>query len=598
MSDVPSSIFQPSSLTLNAGFDKFDEKSKGIQSSAPPQAQRKLPAVTPEAASKQYAGPSARPTSAKELYVSNNLATDPEYRRQIAALGKHGTPEQAQAVLAARTAHHSSYYDNVMGADQKAEFANKAIEKGQLEKSEAVNTSRLDPFKAKQDGNYRPPGNTDNLTDQQMANAALAENQSAERIQDRRAAAGLTGGNTPEEIAQNRERLQGLADARTNRGQGANPMIGRVTGAETTSGAGGDVTTTRYSGPTPTADQGTIAAASQAENLAIRERNSTEYQGDRNNKVMSGAAFNAMQDRMATASSPAQHTNDQKVFTSLVRDPNGGASRYKIQGGANNVPGYTTPNTLAGEKSGTINGMPGQQAIAEQKATNEGQAQARAYAENAPAPTRLAEPNQQAKDATAFFGKTVRDLAAAGGNNGPAPASPSAAPQPSAPSTPASDYKGPQPTAGQPSPVNPRNEEISAMPVTKGIIAAGQNATAPIMEAGKKIAESITPTLPSAQVEQFRGAKSSPQAKPDEPPEVWDRYNNKWVNNPKAGKQAEKPLGDRVAKATLDGIQGVGKAVTDPIMAAGKKVADAVLPNPQAQRYTGPQSNQPKLASN
>lgn len=384
MSDVPSSIFQTgSTLNLSQGFEKFDKQQGGIQSAAAPQAQKKLPAVTPEDASKKYAGPTTKPTSAKELYVSSELARDPEYQRQIKGLGRNGTAEQQQAILAQRTAHHANYWDNVMVPDQKAEFSNKAVEKGQLEKSQGVNTSRLDPFKAQQGADYRAPG--DKRTDQDMANAALKENNSAGEVQDRRTSAGLTAGTTPAEIAQNRAVLQGLADAKTNRGQGANPMIGRVTGAETNSGSGGNVTTTRYSGPTPTADQKTIAAASQAGNAAVVANNAEEYQGNSNNKVMSGAEFNAMQDRMATANNPAQHTNDQKVFTSFVPDSSGGAGQYKIQGSSNNVPGYTTPSTIAGSQPGTINGMPGQQAIAEQKATNEAQAASIAGAATPPA---------------------------------------------------------------------------------------------------------------------------------------------------------------------------------------------------------------------
>jgi hypothetical protein len=383
MSDIPSTVFQPSSLDQQ-GFEKFDksQKNEGVT----PTTGQRLPAVTKDEAAAKYAGPTSKPTSAKELYVAQSLGSDQEYQRKLKSLSGRGSGSEAAvaALLAERTAHHANYWDNNLHESQKADFANQQVEKGGLDASQSVNTSRLDAFRAKQNPEtYRPPG--DPRADQDMANAELAKNNSPEAIQERRGNAGLTAGSTPEEVAQNRAILQGKADERTARGQGPNPMIGRVTGATTNTGAGGDVTTTRYQPATPTADQAKVAAASQAANAAVRDptRNDADNQGGppdgvrvpgrESSFVMSGAEFNAAQERGATKNNPAQHTNDQKVFVRYKPSEIGGVGQYEIQGGANNVPGYTTPNTLAGSRPGTINGMPGQEAIAQQKATNAGE---------------------------------------------------------------------------------------------------------------------------------------------------------------------------------------------------------------------------------
>lgn len=376
MSEIPSTVFQPSSLD-QGGFDKIDKRPKN--ESLTPTTERKQRAVTPDEAAKMYAGPSSRPTSAKELYVAQSLAGDREYQRQVKGLSRHGNEAAVQALIAERTAHHAKYWDNVMHESQKADFANEQVGKGNLEKSEGVNTDRLEKFRRSQGHrNYRVPGR-DLQTDQDLANHDLINGPNGsnldEDIQRRREAAGLTAGNTPEEKAQNRAILQARADERNNRGQGPNPMIGRVTGATVYTGSGADVTETRYKPASPTADQGTVAAAAQSQNATVRDasRNDPEFQGSdlvpgkERSFVMSGAAFNAQQERGATEHNPAQHTNDQKVFVRFKPSPSGGVGQYQIQGGANNVPGYTTPNTVAGSKPGTINGMPGQQAIAEAK---------------------------------------------------------------------------------------------------------------------------------------------------------------------------------------------------------------------------------------
>jgi hypothetical protein len=368
MSETPSTVFQPSSLDKE-GFDKMDKRPKN--ESLTPTTERKQRAVTPDEAAKMYAGPSSRPTSAKELYVAQSLAGDREYQRKVRGLSRNGNEAAVQALLAERTAHHAKYWDNVMHESQKADFANEQAGKGNLEKSEQVNTDRLEKFRRSQSGNYRPPGETD----QDRANKALMYRNDEVDIQERREAAGLTAGNTPEEKAQNRAILQARADERNARGQGANPMIGRVTGATTYTGSGGDVTTTRYKPASPTADQATVVAASQSQNAAARDasRNDPEFQGSdlvpgkERSFVMSGEAFNAMQERGATKNNPAQRTNDQKVFVAYKPSPSGGVGQYQIQGGANNVPGYTTPNTVAGSQPGTINGMPGKEAIAQAK---------------------------------------------------------------------------------------------------------------------------------------------------------------------------------------------------------------------------------------
>ena len=368
MSEIPSTVFQPSTLN-QGGFEKFDKKQKN--ESLTPNTENRLPAVKPDEAAKMYAGPTSRPTSAKELYVAQSLAGDREYQRQIKALGRHGNEAAVQALLAERTAHHANYWDNNLHGSQKADFANEQVQKGNLESSQSVKEDRLRDFRSKQDpSTYRAPG--DKRTDQDMANAELMKNNSPEDIQRRREAAGLTAGSTPEEAAQNRAILQARADERNDRGQGANPMIGRVTGATTYTGSGADVTETRYKPASPTADQGTAVAASQGGNAAVRDpsKNNPDYKGSdlvlgkERSFVMSGAAFNAQQERGATKNNPAQHTNDQKVFVRFKPDIAGGVGQYQIQGGANNVPGYTTPSTVAGSEPGTINGMPGQQAIA------------------------------------------------------------------------------------------------------------------------------------------------------------------------------------------------------------------------------------------
>lgn len=376
MSETPSTVFQPSSLDKE-GFDKMDKRPKN--ESLTPTTERKQRAVTPDEAAKMYAGPSSRPTSAKELYVAQSLAGDREYQRKVRGLSRNGNEAAVQALLAERTAHHAKYWDNVMHESQKADFANEQAGKGNLEKSEMVNTDRLEKFRRSQGHrNYRVPGR-DFQTDQDLANHDLINGPNGSNldgdIQQRREAAGLTAGNTPEEKAQNRAILQARADERNARGQGANPMIGRVTGATTYTGSGGDVTTTRYKPASPTADQATVVAASQSQNAAARDasRNDPEFQGSdlvpgkERSFVMSGEAFNAMQERGATKNNPAQRTNDQKVFVAYKPSPSGGVGQYQIQGGANNVPGYTTPNTVAGSQPGTINGMPGKEAIAQAK---------------------------------------------------------------------------------------------------------------------------------------------------------------------------------------------------------------------------------------
>jgi flagellar biosynthesis/type III secretory pathway chaperone len=159
MSEVPSTVFQPSSLNPQ-GFDKFDKKQKN--ESITPNTEKKLPAVSQEDASKKYAGPTAsKPTTAKEAWVAENLAGDREYMRKLKSINRsHGAgSEMAQAILAQRTAHWENYWDNVLHQDQKATYANDAVGKGKLDKSQSVNTSRLDAFRAEQNPNtYKAPG--------------------------------------------------------------------------------------------------------------------------------------------------------------------------------------------------------------------------------------------------------------------------------------------------------------------------------------------------------------------------------------------------------------------------------------------------------
>ena len=120
-------------------------------------------------------------------------------------------------------------------------------------------TPNLDKFKARQ--------TPEALMHSWDASKPIDQAKQAQEIQERRAGAGLTAGSTPEQVAQNRAILKGMADKRMGRS-----TVGQVVGADVTSSDGWDRTTTHYTPQTPTSSQANVAQSAIQQNKEIADQ--------------------------------------------------------------------------------------------------------------------------------------------------------------------------------------------------------------------------------------------------------------------------------------------------------------------------------------
>jgi len=305
--------------------------------------------------------------TAFDAYRDERLATDTNYQRELHNNRRRGMAGYGGAQTEELKAKYEQQYRNEwskLSPDQRAEKANDYVANGVIGNQNSVDTSRIRDFRAYQ----KTPTAFERLNGLPAgAGSQTTTYKTPDQINQSRSSMGLTNGTTQSEIDQNRAILQHQVDLKKQ--LGIQSQVGNVLSVETNSPTGNIYTQNTSGVRMPNAD----AFVAKNQEIAQQQYNNRgdEYLGDRNNQVMSGKAFNEMQDRMATPHNPAQHTNDQNVFVSYRPDTIGGTGQWHIQGGSNNVPGYTTPMTVGDTPSGYINGVPGKQAIADQIKTNE-----------------------------------------------------------------------------------------------------------------------------------------------------------------------------------------------------------------------------------
>lgn len=317
------------------------------------QFQKNPVSVRDEAPPKIGGQDAGRPANALEAYMAERLATDPNYVRELQkGHGKGGIGYGfGAAITDAIRAKYINQYRNEwknLADDQRADKTNAYIENGTLDKNSSVNTSRIDAFRAKNE----------------KANAMNPQKPEAS-VQDmltNRKNAGLTAGANTGDVNRNRSILQDMADKRNSSGYPS--QTGSVTKVETNTPSF-NITTNAPTG-IRTPDASALVAKNNALAQDAYDNQGQEFRGDASFQPMAGSDFNAMQKREGTKTTPAQSTNEQNVLAK--RDKNGVLQIKASMSPSGSKAG--DPMVTSGNQSGTINGVPGKQAIGDQINSN------------------------------------------------------------------------------------------------------------------------------------------------------------------------------------------------------------------------------------